>query len=325
MPKIKIAIDAGHGSNTGGKRTPPFTKDVDINRDGIIDIKKGEQYREHYANVGVAKLLYSKLEARGYDVIRTGWDDANANNDKDDSLSSRQRKIKGERCDYSISIHFNAYGNGDSFNSANGYGVYIHSKNPSDSKLLADYVIRELGQGTPQRNRGIRAARLAMCNCKTMKTKASILCELAFMTNEYEASELMANAYFWEECAQEIANAVDRYCNCNNEEVTDKNGITKLYHNVVWGDTLSALAIANKTTVNRLVELNDIKNPDLIYVGQKLLVAKYVNYTVKSGDTLSRLSLKYLGDASRYDLIMAMNDMKSTRIFVNQILKIPVN
>ena len=45
---IKVTIDAGHGSNTGGKRTAPFTKDVDINGDGVVNIKKGEQYRGSY-------------------------------------------------------------------------------------------------------------------------------------------------------------------------------------------------------------------------------------------------------------------------------------
>ena len=33
-----------------------------IHIDGVIDIKKGEQYREHYANVGVASLLVKELK-----------------------------------------------------------------------------------------------------------------------------------------------------------------------------------------------------------------------------------------------------------------------
>lgn len=40
MSKILIAVDAGHGSNTAGKRTPPMPKDLDINKDGIVDVKK---------------------------------------------------------------------------------------------------------------------------------------------------------------------------------------------------------------------------------------------------------------------------------------------
>lgn len=44
-------------------------------------------------------------------------------------------------------------------------------------------------------------------------------------------------------------------------------------HTVVWGDTLSALAIKYNTTVAKLVSLNNIKDPDYIVVGQKLIVS----------------------------------------------------
>lgn len=228
MAKIKIAIDAGHGSKTAGKRTAPFTKAIDINNDGKIDIKKRAQYREHYANVGVANLLYKKLADRGYSVIRTGWNGSNSMNDADTALSERQRKVKNAKCDYSISIHFNAFGDGQSFNSANGVGVYIHSEYPGDSKRFAEYVLEELVKGTPQKNRGVNSERFAMCNCNTMATKASIICELAFMTNEHEALELMANSAFWEESATEIANAVDRYCNVVNKKNTILSNIKKI-------------------------------------------------------------------------------------------------
>lgn len=44
------------------------------------------------------------------------------------------------------------------------------------------------------------------------------------------------------------------------------------YHTIEWGDTLSELAIKYNTTVDKLVELNNIENPDLIYAGDKLRV-----------------------------------------------------
>lgn len=46
----------------------------------------------------------------------------------------------------------------------------------------------------------------------------------------------------------------------------------KLYYIVKKGDTLSKIARANKTTVAKLVSLNKIKNPDLIFPGQKVRV-----------------------------------------------------
>jgi N-acetylmuramoyl-L-alanine amidase len=212
MAKIKIAVDAGHGSNTAGKRTPPFTKNIDINKDGVIDVKKGSSYREHYANVGVANILYKILAARGYDVIKSGWNDENSENDADTAVSVRQKAIKKAKCDYSVSIHFNAYGDGKSFNTGNGVAVYIHSINPGASKKFGEYILQELVKNTKQKNRGIVSNNLALCNCKALGTKASVICELAFMTNEHEAQDLMANKIFWEESAYEIANAIDAYC-----------------------------------------------------------------------------------------------------------------
>ena len=48
-------------------------------------------------------------------------------------------------------------------------------------------------------------------------------------------------------------------------------------HTVVKGDTLWDLAIKYNTTVNKLVELNDIENPDFIVIGQKLIVSGTAN------------------------------------------------
>lgn len=321
--KPKIAIDAGHGSNTAGKRTPPFPKEVDIDGDNRIDIKKGEQYREHYANVGVANLLYEELAKRGYPLIKTGWDDANAMGDPDESLSSRQTKIKEAKCDYSISIHFNAYGDGKRFNTARGVSIYVHSEYPGDSYQMAEHVLEELAKGTKQTNRGIHKQRLSMCNTNTMNTKASILCELAFMTNEQEAVNLMANRDFWKECALEIADGIEKYCNCNNEELGTP--VITLYHTVVAGETLSKIALDFNTTVEKLVELNNIKNPNRIMEGQTLIIMKYIRYVVQKGDSLSKISLEHLGSANRYNEIMAINNLPNTIIYIGQILKIPVS
>lgn len=191
----KVAIDAGHGSYTAGKRTP----------DG---------YREHYANVVVANYLYDILKANpsNFDIIRTGWDDENYKDDEDTSLKKRQTTIKNNNCSISISIHFNASGNGKSYNNASGIETFYHTTSYSDSKRLAKCVQAELIKGTPQKNRGVKQGALAMCNCSAMGTKASILCELAFMTNLTEAT-LMQDKDFCKECAREIAQGLANYLN----------------------------------------------------------------------------------------------------------------
>ena len=44
------------------------------------------------------------------------------------------------------------------------------------------------------------------------------------------------------------------------------------YYTVVAGDTLSRIATKYSTTVNNLVQMNGISNPNKIYPGQKLRV-----------------------------------------------------
>lgn len=227
---IKIAIDAGHGSSTAGKRTPPMPKDIDLNNDGKVDIKKGEQYREHYANVGVCSFLVKELERCGFETFKSGWDDDNGYDDQDIPLADRQRSIAKANCDYCISIHFNASGDGKSFNDAQGIGVFIHNKYPGQSKRLAEIVLKHLVGGSVQKNRGVKADALAMCNCNSLDTKAAILCELAFMTNEHEAVNMMANEAFWKECAREICQGLCEFTGVKYvpEETIEKKALYRV-------------------------------------------------------------------------------------------------
>ena len=206
---IKINLDTGHGSNTAGKRTPPMPFEIKVN--DKITIKKGDQFKEHTANVGVAVYLEKELKRCGFDTMRTGWDDDNALDDSDTALKARQSAIAKAGCDYSISIHFNAFGDGNTFNNANGAGIYIHDIHPGQSAKLAKIVLDKLTEGTKQANRGVTKASLAMCNCNSMDVKAAILIELAFMTNLREATELMANEKYWAESAKEICRGICEY------------------------------------------------------------------------------------------------------------------
>lgn len=73
------------------------------------------------------------------------------------------------------------------------------------------------------------------------------------------------------------------------------------YYRVVAGDTLSAIALRFNTTVENLVQLNDIANPNLIYAGQLLVISNgssdntndTFSYTIVYGDTLSEIALRY--------------------------------
>lgn len=64
------------------------------------------------------------------------------------------------------------------------------------------------------------------------------------------------------------------------------------------GDTLTAIASRFQTTVQRLAALNDIGNPNLIYIGERLQIpttgsSAAETYTVRPGDTLWNIAQRY--------------------------------
>ena len=199
VPKYTVAIDAGHGSNTAGKRTP----------DG---------FKEHWINVSCAAFCESALKRCGINTVRVAWDDTNAKDDEDVALSTRQKIIKANGCQVSVSFHANAYGT--SWNDSQGVETLISNKYPADSRKLAEMVQKCLIQGTPQKNRGVKTQSLAMCNCNAMGTKASILVEIGFMTNKVEAS-LMKTDAFCKEQAEDVARGICEYLGTKYVKPTD--------------------------------------------------------------------------------------------------------
>ncbi len=82
----------------------------------------------------------------------------------------------------------------------------------------------------------------------------------------------------------------------NSENSNTDNTIVYI---VKRGDTLSEIALKYGTTISNIVTLNNIRNPNLIYPGQKLTIninnssTNSTIYIVKKGDTLSEIALKY--------------------------------
>ena len=101
-------------------------------------------------------------------------------------------------------------------------------------------------------------------------------------------------------------------------------------YTVKSGDTLSAIAKEYGTTVNEIASLNNISNPDLIYVGQYLLIPTTSNanvsisttytYTVKNGDTLSGIANEF---GTTYQKLAEINGLSNPNIiYPGQVLKI---
>lgn len=103
------------------------------------------------------------------------------------------------------------------------------------------------------------------------------------------------------------------------------------------GDTLTELAIKYNTTVARLVELNNIANPNLIYTGESLIVPSgetqqdsdqnstsgQTIYIVQRGDTLSQIAISF---GTTVKAIAIENNIQNINlIYVGQRLIIPTN
>ena len=88
---------------------------------------------------------------------------------------------------------------------------------------------------------------------------------------------------------------------CYNRNVNSNVSTNTVVYTIQKGDTLSKLAQDFGTTVANLVVLNNIKNPNLIYAGNKLIVnsttvsvtGNKVMYTIQRGDTLSGIAQKF--------------------------------
>lgn len=118
-------------------------------------------------------------------------------------------------------------------------------------------------------------------------------------------------------------------------------------YTVQSGDTLSGIAERFNTTYTRLASINNISNPNLIYVGQTLTINRASQasqnstsnyqrpaaantatsssdvYTVKSGDTLSGIAAQY---GTSYEYLASLNGLTNPNtIYVGQQLKVRAN
>lgn len=80
------------------------------------------------------------------------------------------------------------------------------------------------------------------------------------------------------------------------------------------GDTLSSIAKKYNTTYQKLAEYNNIKNPNVISVGQKIKIPnqkKTITHIVKKGETLSAIASKY---KTTYQKIAKDNNIKNPNV-----------
>lgn len=112
---------------------------------------------------------------------------------------------------------------------------------------------------------------------------------------------------------------------------SETRGTGSITYTVQRGNTLSQIASSYGVTVEHIVEMNDIENPNLIYPGEKLRITQSTNttlnpvlqnnyYTVKSGDTLSGIARRY-GVSVQY--LVNLNGIRNPNlIYPGQLIKV---
>ena len=99
-------------------------------------------------------------------------------------------------------------------------------------------------------------------------------------------------------------------------------------YTVKAGDSLYKIAKEYNTTVNAIMNVNNLTS-NALQVGQVLKIPTttnqeetkdYINYTVKSGDSLYKIANTY---NTTVDSIKKLNNLTSNNLQINQVLKIP--
>ena len=227
-----IAIDAGHGHNTAGKRCPD------------------DSMREHDFNGNVATKVCEILNRSGIETYRS--DDVTGNIDV--PLMTRTNEINARNANYCISIHANA--NTGNWNSANGIETYIIARGGKAEKI-ANIVQAKLIDYTGRQNRGVKVKNLHMCRETKMP---AILCECGFMDNREEA-ELLKSENYRQICANAIADGILEYLGISKKDLKYKSHL----QDIGWTDFVNEGEVTGTTGESRRLEAIPIEATDLQY------------------------------------------------------------
>lgn len=105
----------------------------------------------------------------------------------------------------------------------------------------------------------------------------------------------------------------------------------EIIYTVEKGDTLSQIAVDYGTTVSNIVQLNNIPNPNLIYIGQKIKIRTtgventvhdcgHIIYRIKWGDTLTSIARRY--GVSVQSIVLENNIANPNLIYAGNMIRI---
>ena len=104
---------------------------------------------------------------------------------------------------------------------------------------------------------------------------------------------------------------------CNKED--------RILYKVRSGDTLADIAIKYNSSISHLAAINNIQNPNLIFVDEIITVSNNLNnseeyYTIKRGDTLAEIARKF--DTTVEELVVKNDIINQNLIYAGDRLRI---
>ena len=241
MSKYLVGIDAGHGMETAGKRTPPLKEDLYI--DGKLVRKKGKCIHEFEWNIGVSEYLAKALKRNGIDYIYLMDKDGST----DTPLSTRASKANKAKCDIVVSDHYNAFGGCTKFLDRKGGLLVLRTQNCSSKSIkLGELIAKQLEEDIDygysyglRRDVDISGFTLAILRQTNMP---AVLIEYGFMDVLKEA-KLMLDTKYQKKCAESVCKAICKYFGVTyKKEVAKSNNTFKVQ---VLSDTLNVRKVAD--------------------------------------------------------------------------------
>lgn len=185
---FKIALGAGHGINTAGKR--------------CLKTLDPKETREWFLNDRICDLVESYLKAyEGYALVRL---DDSDDGEENVPLATRVNKANEWGADFYLSIHHNA-----GINGCTGGGIVAYT-HPDSSKAsvewrdaLYDALIKHTGL------RGNRSTPKATSNLYVLRKSSmpAVLLELGFMDSATDVPVILTDEYA-QQCARAIVEVI---------------------------------------------------------------------------------------------------------------------
>lgn len=178
VKKIKLIIDPGHGG-------------VDQGASGNLDTLEAP------INLEISLKLMKFLEASGYEVEMTRYDDIGLYDEDSDTIrkkknadiKNRVNAINNSNADLAVLIHLNA------FTEQKYYGAHVFYKEKSDNSKTAAFIIQEsLKEILDKENKRVPQAKK---NVKIIDNSEipTVLIECGFLSNEEEEKKLITPEY----------------------------------------------------------------------------------------------------------------------------------